>query len=57
VRAVLEHFADRDLGCRGLIESPITGATGNVEYVAWFRRGGEGTDIDDLIASAESAST
>ncbi len=57
VRAVLEHFADRGLGCRGLIESPITGATGNIEYVAWFRRGSEGIDIDDLIASAESATT
>lgn len=39
VVAVLGAFEDLGLGCVGLIESPITGATGNVEYVAAFRRG------------------
>ena len=57
VREVLEHFAQIPLGCRGLIESPITGATGNIEYVAWFQRGSDGVDVDELIASAEGRST
>ncbi len=55
VESVIEHFHEGLLACHGLIESPITGATGNVEYVAWFRRGNDGLDTDELIASAESA--
>jgi hypothetical protein len=46
-------FAEIGLGCVGLIESPITGATGNVEYVACFRRG-SGTVTSDTIASTLS---
>jgi len=36
---VLRHFAGIGMGCRGLITSPIAGATGNIEYLAWFTRG------------------
>ncbi len=35
---VVSHFTGIGLGLHGLIESPITGATGNTEYVAWFSR-------------------
>ncbi len=38
VKAVVGHFDDIGLGCSGIIVSPITGATGNTEFVAWFRR-------------------
>ncbi|MEN8040371.1 MAG: TlyA family RNA methyltransferase [Actinomycetota bacterium] len=45
---VVESFSEIGLGCTGLIESPITGATGNVEYVAIFERG-RGTVSSDTI--------
>lgn len=38
LRDVLSDFETIGLGCTGLIESPITGATGNIEYVAHFER-------------------
>jgi len=57
VRSVISHFKDVDLACHGLMVSPITGATGNVEYVAWFRRGTHELDIEELIETAESATT
>lgn len=37
LRAVLEEAARRGLECAGSLESPITGAAGNREYLAWFR--------------------
>ena len=55
VRSVLDHFAGIHLACHGLIESPITGATGNIEYVAWFKRGEGGIAPASLIAAAEGA--
>jgi len=39
IGSVLTAFRDVGLGCNGIIESPITGTTGNVEYVAMFSRG------------------
>ncbi len=57
VRSVMAFFADIGLGCHGLIRSPITGANGNVEYVAWFRRGEDGRGADELIAKAEGAAS
>lgn len=45
---VLDSFQEVGLGCRGIIESPITGTTGNVEYVAVFGRG-RGTVSSDTI--------
>ena len=50
IHDVLDHYATIGLGCVGLITSPITGATGNTEYVAWFRRA-PGTVGDRQIAT------
>jgi 23S rRNA (cytidine1920-2'-O)/16S rRNA (cytidine1409-2'-O)-methyltransferase len=50
VHDVLDHFAAIGLGCVGLIASPIAGATGNTEYVAWFRHA-PGTVDDRQIAT------
>jgi len=48
IHEVLDAYDDIGLGCGGIIESPITGTTGNVEYVAIFRRG-RGTVTSDTI--------
>ena len=45
---VVASFDEIGLGCNGIIESPITGTTGNVEYLAIFRRG-HGTVTSDTI--------
>ena len=50
VKDVLATFRDLGLGCAGIVESPITGTTGNVEYVAMFRRG-DGTVSTDTVAA------
>lgn len=51
LRRVVAAFADIDIGCVGLIESPITGSAGNVEYLACFKRG-RGTVTSNTIESA-----
>lgn len=48
VAGVLEAFAAEGVGGRGLIVSPITGSSGNVEFLAWLR-GGTGSVGDDEI--------
>lgn len=48
IHEVLDAYDKIGLGCRGIIESPITGTTGNVEYVAIFRRE-RGTVTADTI--------
>jgi 23S rRNA (cytidine1920-2'-O)/16S rRNA (cytidine1409-2'-O)-methyltransferase len=48
VHEVIDAYGEIGLGCHGVIESPITGITGNVEYVAIFRRG-TGTVTPDTI--------
>ena len=50
IEEVIETFDTLGLGCVGIIESPITGATGNVEYVAIFSRG-DGTVSASTIES------
>lgn len=50
VDEVLAAFDQIGLGCFGVIESPIAGTTGNVEYVALFRRG-NGTVSSDTITA------
>ena len=50
VHHVVSHFRSIGLGLHGLIESPITGTTGNIEYVAWFSRQ-LGTVHNDAIAT------
>ncbi|GMR01757.1 MAG: hypothetical protein BMS9Abin20_0076 [Acidimicrobiia bacterium] len=47
---VVDAFEEIGLGCLGVIESPITGAKGNIEYVACFRRG-PSTVTSDTIES------
>jgi len=49
VHDVVSHFRSIGLGLHGVIESPITGTMGNIEYVAWFSRQ-PGTVHDDVIA-------
>ena len=39
VRQVRDALAEAGIGAAGLIRSPIKGATGNVEYLLWARRG------------------
>jgi 23S rRNA (cytidine1920-2'-O)/16S rRNA (cytidine1409-2'-O)-methyltransferase len=53
IRSVSDAFAGHGLSLHGLIVSPITGATGNVEYVAWFRHGEPERDVATLIAALE----
>ncbi|HZP46466.1 MAG TPA: TlyA family RNA methyltransferase [Candidatus Binataceae bacterium] len=36
LREVLDHAATLGLDCRGVIESPVAGAKGNREFLAWF---------------------
>lgn len=49
---VIAGVLDAALGCglvpRGLVPSPVLGAAGNVEFLAWFERGaaGRGEEID-----------
>jgi len=56
VRAVADHYASIGLGMQGLITSPITGAAGNTEYVAWFSHN-SGTVHEDAIATLTKGST
>ncbi len=48
---VIASFDALGLGCAGLIESPVTGARGNVEYLAIFKRG-SGAVIPETIEAA-----
>lgn len=56
VEAVLAAFDDRGLGCQGLAVSSITGATGNIEYVAHFVRRARTVALDDVMRLSEEAS-
>lgn len=49
IRSVADAFSASGLGLRDVIVSPITGTTGNVEYLAWFRTGQASASIEDLI--------
>jgi 23S rRNA (cytidine1920-2'-O)/16S rRNA (cytidine1409-2'-O)-methyltransferase len=51
VSRVLAMAGTHDLGVSGLTRSPITGPAGNVEYLAWFRKGVPGVDMERLIAT------
>jgi 23S rRNA (cytidine1920-2'-O)/16S rRNA (cytidine1409-2'-O)-methyltransferase len=37
--AVIDSYAESGVGVRGLIDSPISGAKGNREFLLWLRRG------------------
>ncbi|UCG24227.1 MAG: TlyA family RNA methyltransferase [Chloroflexota bacterium] len=48
---VLSWCAEHDLAPAGLIRSPITGADGNIEFLAWLRRGQTTAfDLDSAIS-------
>jgi 23S rRNA (cytidine1920-2'-O)/16S rRNA (cytidine1409-2'-O)-methyltransferase len=54
VTEVVDTYSDRGIHLHGLIASPITGTTGNVEYVAWFQRHSDGgRAVDDWLAAVE----
>lgn len=50
INEVVTSFGEAGLVCEKLIESPVPGTTGNIEYVALFRREGC-TVTTDTIAS------
>jgi 23S rRNA (cytidine1920-2'-O)/16S rRNA (cytidine1409-2'-O)-methyltransferase len=52
VSRVLAQGGAYDLGAQGLTRSPITGPAGNVEYLAWFRKGETGVEAEPLLAAA-----
>lgn len=56
VHDVVAHFHSVGFGLQGIIESPITGTTGNIEYVAWFSRQ-PGTVHNDVIAQLTKGMT
>lgn len=56
VKNVVEEFDGRGLGCQRLDVSSITGANGNVEFLALFTRAGRAVD-DDTIAAVTGATT
>lgn len=57
IRSVADAFARHGLEMHGVTPSPITGTTGNVEYVAWFRRGEPENSAEELIAQLEETTT
>lgn len=48
---VIEKAAALGLGLQGLIPSPLRGPAGNIEFLAWWRRGVEGLDARSAIAA------
>ncbi|MFH1908325.1 MAG: TlyA family RNA methyltransferase [Chloroflexota bacterium] len=46
---VLAFAQNEGLGVRGLIKSPLTGPKGNVEFLAWLKRGEKGGIVESLI--------
>ncbi len=51
--AVLTFAESEGLAVRGLIRSPLQGPKGNVEFLAWFQRGGNSDDA--LVSIIENA--
>ncbi len=48
---VLTFAQNEGFGIRGLVKSPLTGPKGNVEFLAWLGRNGEGeTELDALVS-------
>lgn len=54
VARVIAGAGQHGLAVHGLTRSPITGPAGNVEYLAWFRKGLAGRDPEELIAQGFS---
>ena len=54
----LRYAPECGFGVRGLDFSPIRGPEGNIEYLAWLKRGAESIpepDIDALVAASHAA--
>ena len=54
----LEHAKESGFTVLGLTYSPIRGPEGNIEYLAWLKRGAESIpepDIDALVAASHAA--
>jgi 23S rRNA (cytidine1920-2'-O)/16S rRNA (cytidine1409-2'-O)-methyltransferase len=56
LREVLSWSRDRDLSPAGLMRSPITGAQGNVEFLAWLKTDLEVNPDLDMLIDAVTAS-
>ncbi|MCL1595126.1 MAG: TlyA family RNA methyltransferase [Actinomycetia bacterium] len=54
---VIGCYAQRGLGCQGLIVSPIRGAAGNIEYIAWFSRASSTVDDGQIQSLIEGIDT
>jgi len=50
---VADSLADVGVGMQGVIESPVPGTTGNIEYVAWFTRGEAAASAQHLLSTTE----
>lgn len=58
LREFLRYAPECGFGVRGLDFSPIRGPEGNIEYLAWLKRGAESIpepDIDALVAASHAA--
>ena len=58
LREFLRYAPECGFGVRGLDFSPIRGPEGNIEYLAWLKKGAESIpepDIDALVAASHAA--
>ena len=58
LREFLRYAPECGFGVRGLDFSPIRGTEGNIEYLAWLKKGAESIpepDIDALVAASHAA--
>ena len=58
LREFLHYAPECGFGVRGLEFSPIRGPEGNIEYLAWLKKGAESIpepDIDALVAASHAA--
>jgi 23S rRNA (cytidine1920-2'-O)/16S rRNA (cytidine1409-2'-O)-methyltransferase len=46
---VLTNASELDLGLQGLMPSPLQGPAGNVEFLAWWRLGGDAIDMQSAV--------
>jgi 23S rRNA (cytidine1920-2'-O)/16S rRNA (cytidine1409-2'-O)-methyltransferase len=54
IAEVAAAYAECGVHIHGLMRSPISGASGNIEYVAWFTRDEGTSTIAELVAGLES---
>jgi 23S rRNA (cytidine1920-2'-O)/16S rRNA (cytidine1409-2'-O)-methyltransferase len=49
VKRVIDMAQHHSLAIQGLTRSPITGPAGNIEYLAWFRKGSPGQNSEIFV--------